>query len=63
MNNVETTRKQTAQAQAQASDGPLRLRRRVAKDVLQRGRRLRNRAGVLIGVSMGVVALLVAAME
>lgn len=58
MNNVDRTRKQTAQAPA--NDGAQRLRRRIAKDVLERGRRLRNRAGVLIGVSMGVVALLVA---
>jgi hypothetical protein len=58
MDNVETTRKETAQAPA--NNGPLRLRRRIAKDVLRRGQRLRNRAGVLIGVSMGVVALLVA---
>lgn len=56
MNNVETIRKQPGRA----NDGALRLRRRVAKNVLERGRRLRNRAGVLIGVSMGVVALLVA---
>lgn len=61
MNNIETPRNQAAPVQA--NDSPLRPRRRVAKDVLQRGQRLRNRAGVLIGVSMGVVALVVAALE
>ena len=56
MDSVETTRKQAAQPAP--NDGARRLRRRVAKDVLERGKRLRNRAGVMIGVSMGVVALL-----
>ncbi|MFC5458796.1 hypothetical protein [Massilia niabensis] len=58
MDSVETTRKQTVQPQT--NDGARQPRRRIAKDVLERGRRLRNRAGVLIGVSMGLVALLVA---
>ena len=35
-----------------------RPRRDVAKRVLERGQRLRNRAGVLIGLSLGIVALL-----
>ncbi|MDB5747941.1 MAG: hypothetical protein JWP72_2789 [Massilia sp.] len=56
MDSVKTSRKQAAQPQA--NDGARRPRRRIAKDMLERGRRLRNRAGVLIGVSMGVVALL-----
>jgi hypothetical protein len=55
MERVETTREQTVQAQG--SDGR-RPRRRIAKEVLQRGQRLRNRVGVIIGVSLGVVALL-----
>ena len=35
-----------------------RPRRNVAKRVLERGQRLRKRAGVLIGLSLGIVALL-----
>jgi hypothetical protein len=35
-----------------------RPRRNIAKQVVERGQRLRNRAGVLIGVSLGLVALL-----
>lgn len=35
-----------------------RPRRTIAKRVVERGQRLRNRAGVLIGVSLGLVALL-----
>ena len=56
MDSVEITRKQPA-AQP-ATDGTHRPRRRIAKQILERGQRLRNRAGVLIGMSMGVVALL-----
>jgi hypothetical protein len=55
MERVETTREQTKPAQG--TDGR-RPRRRIAKEVLQRGQRLRNRVGVIIGVSLGVVALL-----
>lgn len=58
MDNVETTQKHTAQAHA--NDGARRPGRRFAKDMLERGQRLRNRAGVLLGVSMGVTALLTA---
>ena len=35
-----------------------RPRRNIAKQVVERGQRLRSRAGVLIGVSLGLVALL-----
>ncbi|WP_156648803.1 hypothetical protein [Massilia sp. Leaf139] len=35
-----------------------RPRRNIAKQVVERGQRLRNRAGVLIGMSLGLVALL-----
>ena len=52
------TRKQTA-AQP-ATEGARRPRRRIAKDLVERGRRLRSRAGLAIGLSMGVVALLTA---
>lgn len=35
-----------------------RPRRTIAKRVVERGQRLRSRAGVLIGMSLGLVALL-----
>jgi hypothetical protein len=35
-----------------------RLRRNIAKRLVERGQRLRSRAGVLIGMSLGLVALL-----
>lgn len=35
-----------------------RPRRRIAKQLVERGQRLRSRAGVLIGLSLGLVALL-----
>jgi hypothetical protein len=35
-----------------------RPRRNIAKQVVERGQRLRNRAGVLIGMSLGLMALL-----
>jgi hypothetical protein len=35
-----------------------RPRRRIAKQMVERGQRLRSRAGVLIGLSLGLVALL-----
>lgn len=35
-----------------------RPRRDIAKQMVERGQRLRNRAGVLIGLSLGLVALL-----
>jgi len=41
-----------------ALDDAGRPRRDVAKRMLERGQRLRNRAGVLIGLSLGIVALL-----
>ena len=44
--------------QAPASNGARRPRRAIAKQVVERGRRLRSRAGVLIGLSLGLVALL-----
>ena len=56
MEKVETSRKQAAGQQG-TEDGR-RARRTIAKEVLERGQRLRNRVGVAIGVSMSVVALL-----
>ena len=35
----------------------LRPRRRIAKQVVERGQRLRSRAGVIIGVALGLLAL------
>lgn len=35
-----------------------RPRRRIARQMVERGQRLRSRAGVLIGLSLGLVALL-----
>ncbi|MEN3276714.1 MAG: hypothetical protein V7631_2504 [Massilia sp.] len=51
-------RKQSAEQET--TDGARRPRRRIAKDLLERGQRLRSRVGVLIGVSLGLVALLTA---
>jgi hypothetical protein len=42
----------------QQSDTARRPRRDIAKQLVERGQRLRNRAGVLIGLSLGLVALL-----
>jgi hypothetical protein len=39
-------------------DGVRRPRRDIAKQLVERGQRLRSRAGVLIGLSLGLVALL-----
>jgi hypothetical protein len=39
-----------------------RPRRRMARQLVERGQRLRNRAGVLVGVSLGLLAL-VSALE
>jgi hypothetical protein len=44
--------------QAPGVDGAGRPRRHIAKQLVERGQRLRNRAGVLIGLSLGLVALL-----
>jgi len=35
----------------------LRPRRRIAKQLVERGQRLRSRAGVIIGVALGLIAL------
>lgn len=44
--------------QASGIDGARRPRRAIAKQMVERGQRLRSRAGVLIGLSLGLVALL-----
>lgn len=56
MDSVEITRKQAPEQPG--TEGARRPRRRIAKQVLERGRRLRSRVGVFIGVSMGLIALL-----
>jgi len=44
--------------QHSGADPVRRPRRRIAKQLVERGRRLRSRLGVLIGLSLGLVALL-----
>jgi hypothetical protein len=44
--------------QEQGFDSARRPRRHIAKLLVERGQRLRNRAGLLIGLSLGLVALL-----
>lgn len=44
--------------QASVIEGARRPRRDIAKQLVERGQRLRSRAGVLIGLSLGLVALL-----
>ena len=46
--------------QASAIDGGRRPGRDIAKQLVERGQRLRSRAGVLLGLSLGLVALLTA---
>jgi hypothetical protein len=46
-------------SQEQATDsGARRPRRRIAKQLVERGERLRNRAGLVIGLALGLAALL-----
>ncbi|WP_305821966.1 hypothetical protein [Massilia brevitalea] len=45
------------QEKATSERGGFRPRRRIAKQVVERGQRLRNRAGVIIGVALGLLAL------
>jgi hypothetical protein len=44
--------------QLSSTQGVRRPRRRLAKQMVERGQRLRSRAGLLIGLSLGLVALL-----
>lgn len=55
-NGYEMNMQQDSKQQMESNSG--RPRRTIAKRVVERGQRLRNRAGVLIGVSLGLVALL-----
>jgi hypothetical protein len=55
MDTVETS---TNEAQHHSgADAVRRPRRRIAKQLVERGQRLRSRAGVLIGLSLGLAAL------
>ena len=56
---MDTVKMNTNEPQHHSGAGAVhRPRRRIAKQLVERGQRLRSRAGVLIGVSLGVVALL-----
>jgi len=58
MDIVEMNTEHNSQQQDSTSErNGLRPRRRVAKQVVERGQRLRNRAGVIIGLSLGLLAL------
>ena len=58
MNIVEmNTEHKSQQQNATPERNGLRPRRRIAKQVVERGQRLRNRAGVIIGLSLGLLAL------
>ncbi len=56
------TEQKSQQTKLNAETTPRRPRRRIARQLVERGQRLRNRAGVLIGVSLGLLAL-VSALE
>lgn len=56
MDIVQMNTQQELNQQMDSKGG--RPRRNIAKQLVERGQRLRNRAGVLIGMSMGLVALL-----
>jgi len=45
------------QEKAPSERSGLRPRRRIAKQMVERGQRLRSRAGVIIGLSLGLLAL------
>jgi len=54
--DIEMNTKESQQEQGRES--ARRPRRHIAKQLVERGQRLRSRAGVLIGLSLGLVALL-----
>jgi len=53
MNTEQKSQQQNLNPEANAR----RPRRRIARQLVERGERLRNRAGVIIGLSLGVLAL------
>lgn len=58
MDIVEMNTEQKSQQQhLNPESGARRPRRRIARQLVERGERLRNRAGVVIGLSLGVLAL------
>jgi hypothetical protein len=58
MDIVEMNTEQKSQQQnATPEPNARRARRRIARQLVERGERLRNRAGVVIGLSLGLLAL------
>lgn len=58
MNIVEMKTEQKSQQHNPGPEtNPRRPRRRIARQLVERGERLRNRAGVIIGVALGLLAL------
>ena len=58
MDIVEMNTEPTMQQEKAPSErSGLRPRRRIAKQMVERGQRLRSRAGVIIGLSLGLLAL------
>lgn len=58
MDIVEMKTEQKSQQQdTSPGSNPRRPRRRIARQMVERGERLRNRAGVIIGVALGLLAL------
>lgn len=51
------TEQKSQQQQVKPETNARRPRRRIARQLVERGERLRNRAGVIIGVSLGLLAL------
>jgi len=54
---MNTEQKSQQQKNLNPESNARRPRRRIARQLVERGERLRNRAGVIIGVSLGVLAL------
>lgn len=58
MDIVEMNTEQKSQQQNfNPESNARRPRRRIARQLVERGERLRNRAGVIIGLSLGMLAL------
>lgn len=51
------TEQKSQQQQVPPETNARRPRRRIARQLVERGERLRNRAGVIIGVALGLLAL------
>ena len=58
MDTIEMNTEPTMQQEKAPSErNGLQPRRRIAKQMVERGQRLRSRAGVIIGLSLGLLAL------